>query len=142
MAEVEPESGKLYMSNGTKLDRARNADYCDAYEALPDNYGYSREQMLIVLKAYERYLEDVKEGMSEDVCGFVDDDYDIGPAVFHSSMSTISVADLVKINPVFWDCTNGKIKLSEKGRMFVNDSPELLRGARLILCGVGHVRKG
>lgn len=129
------------MNNETKSLRARSADYCEAYEALPDNHGYKREQMLIVLKAYEQYLEDEKEEKDEDDRGWLANDYDIGPAVFHMSVKTILVVDLVKIAPEFWDCVNGKIRLSEAGRSFLKGVPELVKGAKRILCGVGHVRR-
>ena len=128
------------MSKESKLDRARNAGYCDAYDALPDKHGYTREQMLIVLKAYERYLDDVKAGKDEDVCGLVDDFYDIGPGVFHTSGITVRTTDLVDVCPEFWDCANGTIKLSAEGREFVKCS-KLFECAENILGGVTQLRR-
>lgn len=130
------------MSDETKPARARNADYCDAYKALLNNHGYTREQMLIVLKAYERYLEDAENGKKEDVCGLVAEFYDIGSGVFHTPVITIRPVDIVGINPEFWDCVNGKIKLSVEGREFIRSSTGLFESAKNILGGVTQLRRG
>lgn len=129
------------MSINMNSSKAHSADYCDAYDALPDKHGYTREQMLIVLKAYERYLDDVKAGKDEDACGLVDYFYDIGPGVFHMPKMAIYTADIVGINPKFWDCANGKIKLSAEGREFVRCS-KLFECAENILGGVTQLRIG
>lgn len=128
------------MSKESKPDRARNADYCDAYDELPDNHRYTKEQMLIVLKAYERYLDDVKDGKIEDACGLVDEYYDIGPGVFHTPIITIYPRELVAVNPGFWDCANG-IKLSAVGQEFVRSSTGLFESAKNILASVTQLRR-
>lgn len=121
-------------SNDPIPARARNADYCDAYDALPEKYGYTKEQMLVLLKVYGKYVADKESGKS--VCGIAAACYEILSSVFHRQVPVIYTDDLVESHQAFWESVNGGIRLSEEGRAFVKDTPKLLESATCILPGV------
>lgn len=124
------------MSYEAKHARARNADYCDAYKALPEKYGYTKEQMLVLLKVYGLYVADRESGMIEGDCGVAATCYEILPSVFHRQVPVIYTEVLVGSHQAFWEPVNGGQRLSEEGRAFVEDAPKLLDAATCILPGV------
>ena len=119
--------------------RSRSADFQDAFKQLACNHGYTIQEMLVLIKAYELY----NSGKSQDDFGWLDASYDIAPAIFHTTMQTVSIADLRNKMPDFWESNDkdGRLRLSENGRSYVEENPDLIKAAQSILSGVSHVRR-
>ena len=123
--------------------RSRSADFQDAFEQLQCNFGYAKHEILVLVKAYELYNSDVASGKSQHDSGWLDASYDIAPAIFHARMQTIAIADLRNAKPEFWEANDndGRLRLSEIGRAYIEENPILLKSAKSILGGVSHVRR-
>lgn len=116
------------------------AAYSKQFGELDDNLGYTKEEMLVFLKAYQDQKDDAG-------CygGGLPSTYDIGPAVFHASLVTIALMELARKQPEFWersiDSAKGSVRISRKGISFVESHPELLESAKEAMKGVGHIRR-
>lgn len=123
--------------------RSRSADFEDAFEQLKCNHGYTKQEMLVLIKAYELYNSDVSSGKSKKESGWLDPSYDIAPAIFHSSLQTIAIIDLYNKMSDFWEANdnNSRLRLSQIGRSYLEENPGLISSARCILGGVSHVRR-
>lgn len=123
--------------------KARNAAFLEEFEGMPNNYGYTKEEMLIVIKAYDVFTADKRDGKPQQECGWLDAAYDIGPGVFRTTLQTIATKCLSSKMSVFWEdnAETGKIRLSEEGLAFVEQNIELVKSAEPLLGGVSHVRR-
>jgi hypothetical protein len=123
--------------------RSRSADFQDVFKQLACNHGYTKQEMLVLIKAYELYNSDVSSGKSKKDSGWVDPSYDIAPAIFHSSLQTIVIVDLRNKMPEFWESNDNdcRLRLSEIGRAYVEENANLLKSAKGLLGGVSHVRR-
>lgn len=119
--------------------RSRSADFQDAFKQLACDHGYTIQEILVLIKAYELY----NSGKSQDDFGWLDASYDIAPGIFHSPLLTIAITDLRDKKPEFWESNDkdGRLRLSENGRSYVEDNPGLIKAAQSILSGVSHVRR-
>jgi hypothetical protein len=64
--------------------RSRSADFEGAVKELQYSYGYTKQEMLVLIKAYETYRSDISSGKLERESGWLEASYDIAPAIFHS----------------------------------------------------------
>ena len=119
--------------------RSRSADFQDAFKQLVCNHGYTIQEMLVLIKAYELY----NSGKSHDDFGWLDAFYDIAPGIFHSPLLTIAITDLRDKKPEFWESNDkdGRLRLSEVGRTYIEENANLLKSAKGLLGGVSHVRR-
>ena len=124
--------------------RSRSADFQDAFEQLQCNHGYTKEEMLVLVKAYEVYNSDVSSGISEEDSGWVDASYDIAPAIFHTPMQRVVIKDMSNKMSTYWEenAETGKMRLAKDGIAYVAENPELVKSAQPLLAGVSHVRRG
>ena len=124
--------------------RSRCAEFEDAFVQLLCNHGYTKEEMLVLVKAYELYNSDVSSGKSQDDSGWLDTYYDIVSGIFHTSTRTIAITDLRNKMPDFLEinCKDGRMRLSGIGRSYIEENPGLIKAAKSILGGVSHVRRG
>lgn len=123
--------------------RSRSADFEGAVKELQYSYGYTKQEMLVLIKAYETYKSDISSGKLERESGWLEASYDIAPAIFHSSLQTIAIIDLYNKMSDFWeaDDNNSRLRLSQIGRSYLEENPELISSAERILGGVSHVRR-
>ena len=122
--------------------KARAAAYCDAFTKLDNNLGLTKEEMLILLKAYNQYQQDMSEKKMDDKCGWLVDYYDIGPGVFHEPTVTIWIETLRAKSPEYWNKrVDGKYRLSKEGCAFVESHSELRESAAMILGGITQLRR-
>ena len=122
--------------------RSRSAEFEDVFEQLQCNHGYTKQEMLVLVKAYELYNSDVSSGKSLDDSGWLDASYDIAPGVFHTSLPKVAIADLRNKMPDFWESNkDGRLRLSKNGRLYIEEHPDLVESAKGILAGVSHVRR-
>lgn len=119
--------------------RSRSADFQGAFNQLVCNHGYTIQEMLVLIKAYELY----NSGKSQDDFGWLDASYDIAPGIFHSPLLTIAITDLRDKKPEFWESNDkdGRLRLSEVGRTYIEENPNLVETSKSILGGVSHVRR-
>lgn len=123
--------------------KARNAAFLEEFKRMPSKYGYTQEEILIVIKAYDVFDADKRDGKPQQECGWLDATYDIGPGVFRTPLQTIATRCLSSKMSVFWEenSETGKIRLSEEGLAFVEQNIELVKSAEPLLGGVSHVRR-
>jgi hypothetical protein len=123
--------------------RSRSADFQDVFKQLACNHGYTKQEMLVLIKAYELYNSDVSLGKLKKDSGWVDPSYDIAPGIFHSPLLTIAITDLRDKKPEFWEYNDkdGRLRLSEVGRTYIEENVNLLKSAKGLLGGVSHVRR-
>ena len=123
--------------------RSRSVEFEDAFKELQCNHGYTKQEMLVLIKAYELYNSDISSGKSQDDSGWLDAFYDIAPGIFHTPLLTIAITDLRDKKPEFWESNDkdGRLRLSEDGRSYVEENPDLIKAAQSILSGVSHVRR-
>ena len=123
--------------------RSRSAAFEDAFKGLQDNHGYTKQEMLVLVKAYELYNSDMTLGRTQDDSGWLDASYDIAPGIFHVVMQTVSIIDLRNKMPEFWESNDkdGRLRLSKNGRLYIEEHPDLVVSAKSILAGVSHVRR-
>ena len=124
--------------------KARNAAFLEEFKKMPNKYGYTKEEMLIVIKAFDVFNADKKEGKPQQECGWLDAAYDIAPGVFHTPLPTIDTKKCLSSKmSMFWEenAETGKIRLSEEGLAFVEKDIELIKSAEPLLGGVCHVRR-
>ena len=124
--------------------RSRSADFQDAFEQLQCNHGYTKQEMLVLIKAYESYNSDLTLGKSQDDSGWLDAYYDIAPAIFHTPMQSVVIKDVRNKMPTHWEenAETGRMRLTKCGIAYVAENPELVRLAKPLLAGVNHVRRG
>ena len=123
--------------------RSRSAAFEDAFKGLQDNHGYTKQEMLVLVKAYELYNSDMALGKKTDDSGWLDASYDLAPGVFHTSLQEIAITDLRNKRPDFWESNDkdGRLRLSKNGRLYIEEHPDLVASAKGILAGVSHVRR-
>ena len=123
--------------------RPRSAEFEDAFKELQCNYGYTKQEMLVLIKAYEAYNSDISSGKLERESGWLDAFYDIAPGIFHSPLLTVAIVDLRDKVSEFWDVneSDGRLRLSKIGRLYIEENPNLILSAKRILGGVSHVRR-
>ena len=123
--------------------RSRSAAFEDAFKRLQDNHGYTKHEMLVLVKAYESYNSDMALGKSSDDSGWLDVSYDIAPGIFHASMQKVVITDLRDKAPGFWESNDkdGRLRLSKNGRLYIEEHSDLVVSAKSILAGVSHVRR-
>ena len=123
--------------------KTRNADFLDAFETMHDTCGYTKYELLVVVKAYDVFLADKNAGKSRQDCGWLDSDYDIASGVFHEPLRMIFVANLYQKMTEHWEQDNvtGRFRLSEDGLEFIADNPKLIKSAKQLLGGVNHIRR-
>ena len=123
--------------------KSRSADFEEAFENLQCNYDYTKQEMLVITKAYALYNSDISSGKSLDDSGWLDASYDIAPGIFHTPLQLVVIKDLRDKAPEYWEINdnNGRFRLSEMGRSFIKEYPNLVESAKWILCGVSHVRR-
>jgi len=124
--------------------RSRSADFLNAFKQLKCNHGYTKQEMLVLIKAYESYNSDVSSGKSQDDSGWLDAFYDIAPGIFHSPVQSIVIEDMRNKMPTYWEKNDetGRIRLAKDGIAYVAENPELVKSAQPLLAGVNHVRCG
>lgn len=125
--------------------RNPRAEYRKQYDALIDKHHYTEKEMLVVLKAYQRYENDRADNKSDDECGRLPTGYDISVAVFHDADPiVVKTKDLAIREPSFWDAPDAfdHVRLSEIGRQFVKGHPDLWDAAQDLLGGVTRFRRG
>lgn len=121
--------------------RAIAADYKDEYQKLVDDYGFSKEQMLVVLKAYQLLTMDNERCKDELKNGWLGKSYMIAPKIFHKAI-TISTDDLVRTCCLFWEFSNDQknVRLSKMGKAFVEENKNLFVAAKEIIVGVSELQ--
>lgn len=122
--------------------RAIGTNYKEAFGKIESNYGYTIEEMLVVIKAFEVYRADSSSGKSSAEVGWLDEFYDVPGVPFQKTMLTVYPRKLQEIAPELWEeGINGKIRLSAEGLSFLEKEAELVESASQIVRAVTQIRR-